>query len=86
MQFFPNVQALVAKHFQKAVQPPVVEHQTIANLPFAALFQQARRLCCTFARHHLRQVLEVSTDEATTSIDCLLLKRSCNELYISDLS
>jgi hypothetical protein len=37
-QFFPKAQTLVGKHLHKAVETPIIVHQTVADLPLAPLF------------------------------------------------
>jgi len=36
-QFFPKAQTLVPEHLHKAVETPIIIHQTVANLPLAPL-------------------------------------------------
>src|SRR6516225_1274080 len=38
MEFFPKAQALIFKQLHKAVEPPIIVHKTVADLPLATFF------------------------------------------------
>ena len=50
MEFFPKTQALVCKHLHKAVETPIIIHQTVADLPLPPLFMG---LVFLFFENHL---------------------------------
>src|SRR6266851_3378167 len=37
-EFFPVMQTLVGKHLHKAIQTPIIVHQTVADAPLVPLF------------------------------------------------